>query len=103
MAEVATAIGWLALLAGVFFFAAGAIGLARFPDIHCRLHAVTKADTLGLGLLVLGFGIIAPDWHSVALMVIIWMLVAASSAVTCHLLARYEREESPAQRGGSGR
>ena len=93
MADVLHWISWLALLAGVFFFVAGAIGLARFPDIHCRLHAVTKADTLGIGFLVLGFGIRADHWQPVALMLVIWLLVAASSAVTCHLLARYEQLE----------
>ena len=93
MTEVTAWISWFALLAGVFFFAAGAIGLARFPDIHCRLHAVTKADTLGMGFLVLGFGIRADQWQSVALMLAIWFLVATSSAISCHLLARYEQLE----------
>ncbi|MAT51079.1 MAG: cation:proton antiporter [Porticoccaceae bacterium] len=93
MNEIMVWISWLAVMAGVFFFVAGAIGLARFPDIHCRLHAVTKADTLGMGFLVLGFGIRAEHWHSAALMLVIWLLVAASSAVSCHLLARYEQLE----------
>lgn len=42
------------LLAGAFFFFAGTIGLLRFPDVYTRLHALTKADNLGLGLVVLG-------------------------------------------------
>ena len=93
MNEAAIVISWLALVTGGFFFAAGAIGLARFPDIHCRLHALTKAETLGMGFLVLGFAIRANDWYSAGLMVLIWFMVAASGAVTCHLLARYEEEE----------
>ena len=35
--------------AGVFFFLAGTVGLLRFPDSLTRLHALTKADNLGLG------------------------------------------------------
>ncbi len=93
MSELTTVLSWLALLAGAFFFVAGAIGLARFPDIHCRLHAVTKSDTLGLGFLVLGLSLEAGSWTTVALMLVIWLLVAASSAVSCHLLARYEQSE----------
>ena len=38
----------------MFFFFAGTVGLLRFPDSLSRLHALTKADNLGLGLIVLG-------------------------------------------------
>ena len=39
---------------GACFFLAGTVGLLRFPDPLSRLHALTKADNLGLGLVVLG-------------------------------------------------
>ena len=44
----------VAVSAGAFFFLAGMVGLLRFPDTLTRLHALTKADNLGLGLVVLG-------------------------------------------------
>ncbi len=44
----------IAVSAGAFFFLAGTVGLLRFPDALSRLHALTKADNLGLGLVVLG-------------------------------------------------
>ena len=44
----------VAVVAGAFFFLAGTVGLLRFPDTLTRLHALTKADNLGLGLVVLG-------------------------------------------------
>jgi multicomponent Na+:H+ antiporter subunit G len=44
----------LAVSAGAFFFLAGSVGLLRFPDALSRLHALTKADNLGLGLVMLG-------------------------------------------------
>ena len=44
----------VAVVAGAFFFLAGTVGLLRFPDSFTRLHALTKADNLGLGLVVLG-------------------------------------------------
>jgi multicomponent K+:H+ antiporter subunit G len=37
------------LLVGAFFILVGAIGLARLPDFFMRLHAPTKASTLGVG------------------------------------------------------
>jgi multicomponent Na+:H+ antiporter subunit G len=44
----------LAVCAGSFFFMAGTVGLLRFPDTLSRLHALTKADNLGCGLVVIG-------------------------------------------------
>ena len=44
----------LAIGSGAFFFLAGTVGLLRFPDALTRLHALTKADNLGLGLVVAG-------------------------------------------------
>jgi multicomponent K+:H+ antiporter subunit G len=37
------------LVAGGFFALTGAIGLVRLPDFFMRLHAPTKATTLGVG------------------------------------------------------
>lgn len=85
-------LSWLPLVAGTFFCVAGAIGLLRFPDIFSRLHAVTKADTLGLGLIIVGLILRQPQWHSAGMMFLIWVLVMASGATACQLLARYERE-----------
>ena len=54
MRYVLDAVTVCAVLAGLFFFLAGTVGLLRFPDTLTRLHALTKADNLGLGLVVLG-------------------------------------------------
>lgn len=43
----------LLILVGTFFTAAGAIGLIRFPDVLCRMHATTKTTTLGAGTILL--------------------------------------------------
>ena len=37
------------LVIGGLFVLVGAIGLARLPDFYTRLHAPTKASTLGVG------------------------------------------------------
>ena len=95
--EMADALYWLsglALTLGGFFFVAGTLGLLRFPDIYSRLHAVTKADTIGLGLLVAGLACQADDGRSIAMLLLIWFLVMASGAVACQLLARYHITET---------
>lgn len=81
------------LASGLLFFVTGSVGLLRFPDIFCRLHAVTKADTLGLGLVTLGLICRADSLHTGLLLLFIWLVVMASAATACQLLARYSQEQ----------
>lgn len=81
---------WLSLLfasAGAFFYAAGTVGLLRFPDVYARLHALTKADNTGLGLVVAAL-VIQTDVWSGAKLVAIWLLALLASATNAHLVAR---------------
>lgn len=41
------------LLIGAFFIVVGSIGLVSLPDFFMRLHAPTKASTLGVGGILL--------------------------------------------------
>jgi len=78
----------VAVVVGAFFFFAGTVGLLRFPDSLTRLHALTKADNLGLGLVVLG---LLPQVDSVSAglkLVCIWLLVLLSGATAGQLIAR---------------
>jgi multicomponent Na+:H+ antiporter subunit G len=76
------------VVCGAFFFLAGTVGLLRFPDVLTRLHALTKADTLGLGLIVMALVIRADSWAVRLKLVLIWVLVLGATATTCHLIAR---------------
>lgn len=73
---------------GLVFFAAGSIGMLRFPDVFSRLHALTKADNLGLGLVVLGLLPHAGGVVQGLKLLSIWGLVLVGSAVGCHLVAQ---------------
>lgn len=77
-----------AIGAGVFFFFAGTIGLLRFPDSLTRLHALSKADNLGLGLIVLGLLPRAESPLAAFKLVVIWALVLLSGASTAQLIGR---------------
>jgi multicomponent Na+:H+ antiporter subunit G len=78
----------LAIAAGAFFFLAGTVGLLRFPDPLTRLHALTKADNLGLGLVVLGL-LPRADWPLGALKLIaVWLLVLLAAGTVSQLIAR---------------
>lgn len=81
-------LGAVLVLLGMPFFLAGTLGLLRFPDVFCRLHALTKADNLGLGLVVAGLLLQADSWSRGAKLVLIWLLVLVASATVSHLVAR---------------
>jgi multicomponent Na+:H+ antiporter subunit G len=74
--------------AGAFFFFAGTVGLLRFPDALTRLHALTKADNLGLGLVILGLLPWAGGVFIAAKLLCIWLLVQFAGATTAQLIAR---------------
>ncbi|HSJ78367.1 MAG TPA: monovalent cation/H(+) antiporter subunit G [Erythrobacter sp.] len=74
--------------AGLLFFFAGTAGIIRFPDTVSRLHALTKADNVGLGLLILGLAFQAPDWQSVGKLALVWVLALIAAGTTAQLVAR---------------
>ncbi len=76
------------LVAGLGFFVAGTVGLVRFPDVYTRLHALTKADNLGLGLVLASLALGADSWWLVGKYLLVWLLVLAASAVAACLVAR---------------
>ncbi|WP_147113169.1 monovalent cation/H(+) antiporter subunit G [Tateyamaria sp. syn59] len=77
------------MVLGTVFFLAGTVGILRFPDAFSRLHAVTKADNLGLALIALGTSILAADGFTAAKLFLIWILIAVSGAIGGHLIARH--------------
>ncbi len=89
MTTYADLLGLAAIATGLAFFVAGSIGLLRFPDAPTRLHALTKADTLGLGLVALGAGILMGSWQAGVKLALIWIFVALASATGGHLIARH--------------
>ena len=84
-----------ALSAGALFFLAGTVGLIRFPDPLTRLHALTKVDNLGLGLVVLGLLPHANGPVGALKLVSIWLLVQLSGAIVTQLIAGAVRERGP--------
>lgn len=75
----------LAVAGGVFVFLAG-VGTLRFPDIYARMHAATKASTLGVALVGLAvvWGLDG-DWAK-ALVAVGFVFVTAPTAA--HFVGR---------------
>lgn len=87
MISLVDAFTLVAVGAGALLFLAGTLGLLRFPNTLSRLHALSKADNLGLGLIVLG---LLPQADSVAgglKLVCVWLLAQLSAATASQLIA----------------
>lgn len=81
-------IAGLLILIGAFFCLVAGIGLYRLPDVYLRMHAATKAGTLGCGMMLLAVGV-----HSQELDVIAWVLsgiifLMITAPIGAHLLGR---------------
>jgi multicomponent K+:H+ antiporter subunit G len=79
------AAGAIASVLGAFFFLAGAVGLLRFPDFYTRVHAPTKAASLGLMFLAIGSSLISAQrgqdaWlEDLLLIVVVFLTVPVGS------------------------
>lgn len=85
------------LFTGVFFYAAGSLGLVRFPDAPSRLHALTKADNVGLGLVALATAL---HWGSPAIaakIFAVWLFAIMAAGMTAQLLARTAKDDDEAR------
>lgn len=92
MIDIADIFTIVTVSTGAFFFMAGTIGLLRFPDTLTRLHALTKADNLGLGLIVLGLLPRAGGVLAGLKLVSIWLLVLFTGATVSQLIASAAKE-----------
>ncbi len=97
---IAILVADLLVLAGALFFFVSAIGLLRLPDIFCRIHAPTKAATLGVVLL--GAGAVTRSvaqgslvWiEDTAIIIFLFLTVPISSQVLARAARRVgSREE----------
>ena len=80
----------ITMLLGALLMVASGIGLIRLPDVFCRMHAVGKAGTLGIVMMITGTVIyFLPSDLSVlfrGLLAIFFQFLTTPAAT--HLLAR---------------
>lgn len=73
------------IVLGSAFVLLGSIGLVKFPDFFMRLHAPTKASTLGVTALLLASSLYfslqmdAPSIHEVLIVVFLWVTAPISA------------------------
>ena len=76
------------LAGGSFFLIATAIGLLRLPDIYMRMHAITKAGTLGVGLVLLAVAVFFGELGVVTRALAAIAFVLLTAPVSAHMIGR---------------
>lgn len=66
------------IVAGLFFFFVGVIGILRLPDFFTRLHAAGKCDSLAAELVIVGVALyVLQDFNLGSLLVSLKILMIA--------------------------
>ena len=88
MDSVSEIVAGVMILIGSFFVFVAAVGILRMPDVYVRMHAATKAGTLGSGLLLLAVAVQAQELDVVLRAVAAVLFLIATTPVAAHLLGR---------------
>lgn len=76
------------LLAGVALILLGAVGLNRFDDVFARMHAATKATTLGMVLVLTGAALQMSHLGDAVKMMLVIIPQLITAPVGAHMIAR---------------
>lgn len=81
------------LLLGGFFALIAAIGVLRLPDVLTRMHASTKAGTLGSSLILIGCAIFKGDIEITVRVIAIILFLMLTAPIGAHMLGRAAARE----------
>lgn len=78
----------LLLLGGTAFMLIAAVGLLRLPDLYTRMHAVTKAGTLGIGLVLVSAAVAFADVSIATRALVAFLFVLFTAPISAHMIGR---------------
>ncbi len=84
-------LGYIFIFLGVIAFVISAIGLVRMPDIYTRMHAGTKATTIGVILVILGVICMEPSWAWKLILLAIFILL--TNPLSSSVIARASHKD----------
>lgn len=76
------------LLSGSFFVLVAAVGVLRLPDLMMRMHASTKAGTLGAGLILVSVGVAFDEISVLTRVIATIIFLLLTAPVAAHLIGR---------------
>ncbi|MDA0700356.1 MAG: monovalent cation/H(+) antiporter subunit G [bacterium] len=81
-------IAGILLLIGSAFVLISAIGVVRFPDVYMRLHAATKAGTLGAGIVLAAAAVLFGALGVTVKALVVFLFLLLTAPVAAHVLGR---------------
>ncbi len=81
-------IAGVVMLIGALFALLAAIGILRLPDLYTRMHAASKAGTMGAGLLLAAIAVVSLDGAVIMRAIAGFVFLLLTAPVSAHLLAR---------------
>ena len=79
-------LGYIWITLGIILFIISMLGLLRMPDTISRMHAATKASTLGSILIMIGAAFLAPQlWFKLLLL---GLFILLTNPLSASILAR---------------
>ena len=83
-----TVLAGLSLLVGAAFALVGALGVIRFPDVYTRMHAASKAGTLGSGFCLIAVALAGSSVDVTTRAIAAVLFFVLTAPISAHLLAR---------------
>lgn len=97
MSAIRELLSFTLMVGGLFFFFVGTVGLIRLPDVLTRMHATTKCDTLGAGLIVLGvvlyLGFTFASLKALLILAFIWLTNPTAAHIIAKAVVQKDKEK----------
>lgn len=87
MTVITTVLTIFFLVAGLFFMLVAGLGMVRMPDLYTRMHAATKASTLGISGIALAALIYLGDYTATTRVILIILFFFLTAPIGAHALA----------------
>ena len=84
----------LLIVFGAMWILIAAIGLLRFKDLYSRIHATTKATSLGILLIIIGVIFYFDFWDVTLKSILIIVFVYLTSPLAAHSIAKSFRDDT---------
>ncbi|MEQ8350004.1 MAG: monovalent cation/H(+) antiporter subunit G [Leptospiraceae bacterium] len=88
MIDIQSGISIAFVVAGIFFMLVGSVGIVRLPDFFSRTHAVSKSDTLGMLLAIIGLIVFEGFTLSSLKLALVVIFIALANPIGTHALGR---------------
>lgn len=88
MESLMAVVAGILVIIGSTFSLLAAVGIIRLPDVYTRMHAASKAGTVGSGLLLITLGLYSLDGATLSRSLAGFVFLLLTAPISAHLLAR---------------